>query len=70
MSSRYAKLGSIEFGDEVSLQPDPLQHRMVTLTGDVLRFDRRPLEEAVSVVGDRYGVGTLTVKTVRMPSPW
>ncbi|MGC9506028.1 metal-dependent hydrolase [Baaleninema sp.] len=60
---------AIEFGDEILLQPNPLQHQTVSLMGNVLTFDRCPLEKAIELLGDQYGKGTLIVKSVT-PNPF
>lgn len=58
---------AIEFGDEISWQPNPLEMPIITITGNTVSFDLCPLEKAIDLLGDQYGIGTLTVKSVTPP---
>jgi inner membrane protein len=59
---------SVEFGDEIQTESELGVIPIITITGDNAEFIATPIDKAIEAIGDQYGSGQLTVKSIA-PNP-
>lgn len=59
---------SVEFGDEIQTESELGVIPITTVMGDSVEFIATPIDKAIEAIGDQYGSGQLTVKTIA-PDP-